>query len=151
MEGVPLIPRFTNKESRDLKLEKYAEDWVFNKNSDIWSNNDNSAGDNYGSFNVGYNKAKEAYGFTREDVLKAIKFGESNDISQSNPDGIKTEDEIEEFINSIKIGAPPKYFIGEYWSIPCLDNIQGCLEPHFEFLYDFNEKGTVELIGTYEY
>ena len=84
-------------------------------------------------------------------MLKAIKFGESNDISRSNPDGIKTEDKIEEFINSIKIGNPSKYFTGECWSIPRLDNIQGCLESHFEFLYDFNEKGTVELIGTYEY
>lgn len=53
MEGVPLIPRFTDKESRDLKLEKCAEDWGSNKNSGIWSNNDNSAGDNYGSFKAG--------------------------------------------------------------------------------------------------
>lgn len=37
----------------DEEIRKAADEWVFDKNGMKWSNNDNSAGDNYGSFMAG--------------------------------------------------------------------------------------------------
>ena len=40
----------SKEEPKQETLEEAAEKWVFETNSHKWSNNDNSAGDNYGSF-----------------------------------------------------------------------------------------------------
>ena len=41
----------------DVAMEKLATDWVFD--SDKWSNNDDTAGDNYGSFKAGFIACRE--------------------------------------------------------------------------------------------
>ena len=41
------------------KLVEAAEKWVFDTNSHKWSNNDNTAGDNFGSFIAGAKWQKE--------------------------------------------------------------------------------------------
>jgi len=45
-----IIPQ---EESKQETLEEAAEKWVFETNGHKWSNNDNTAGDNYGSFKAG--------------------------------------------------------------------------------------------------
>jgi len=51
---------------------KAATKWVFETNSHKWSNNDDTAGDNYGSFLAGYKLAQER-SYSEEEV---IAFGE---------------------------------------------------------------------------
>lgn len=56
-------------------LEEEAEKWVFETNGHKWSNNDDTAGDNYGSFIAG---AKSKYAQTKRieselETLKLIK------------------------------------------------------------------------------
>jgi hypothetical protein len=53
------------------KAGKAAHKWVFDKNSHKWSNNDNTAGDNYGSFIAGARwQSKRMY--TQEEVEKLL-------------------------------------------------------------------------------
>jgi|688.fasta_scaffold204300_5 hypothetical protein len=40
-------------------LDNLADSWVFEKNGHKWSNNDGTAGDNYGSFKAGFERALE--------------------------------------------------------------------------------------------
>jgi hypothetical protein len=61
-----------------VDVNKLAEEWVFDKNGHKWSNNDNSAGDNYGSYKEGFNKAMELNKdkvFTLADIEKAFDSG----------------------------------------------------------------------------
>lgn len=41
----------------DEEIKGAADEWVFDKNGMKWSNNDNTAGDNYGSFMAGVKRA----------------------------------------------------------------------------------------------
>jgi hypothetical protein len=55
-------------------LEEAAEKWVFETNGHKWSNNDDSSGDNYGSFKEGANwQAQRMY--TEADIQKAFFAG----------------------------------------------------------------------------
>jgi hypothetical protein len=57
-----------------VNVNELAEEWVFEINGHKWSNNDNSAGDNYGSYKEGFNKAMELNKdrlFTIEDMKRA--------------------------------------------------------------------------------
>ena len=57
-----------------VDVEKLAEEWVFETNGHKLSNNDDTAGDNFGSYREGFNKAMELNKdkvFTEEDMRKA--------------------------------------------------------------------------------
>jgi hypothetical protein len=59
-----------------VDVDKLAEEWVFETNGHKWSNNDDTAGDNYGSYKCGFNKAMELSKdkvFTLEDVRKLLR------------------------------------------------------------------------------
>jgi hypothetical protein len=48
------------------KIRKAAEKWVFDTNGDKWSNNDDTAGDNFGSFIEGAkSKAAKKYWYKK--------------------------------------------------------------------------------------
>ena len=64
LEGVPLLPEIGND------AEESASGWI-EENSYKWSNNNDEAGDNYGSFRAGYLKSRETYKYT-EQMAKAI-------------------------------------------------------------------------------
>lgn len=56
---------------RGFDLEELANEWVFETNGHKWSNNDDTAGDNYASFKAGFQKALELMGdkkFSEDDV-----------------------------------------------------------------------------------
>ena len=70
-----------------VDVNKLAEEWVFDKNGHKWSNNDNSAGDNYGSYKEGFNKAMELNKdkvFTLEELYLVFALGKNNDESRIN-------------------------------------------------------------------
>lgn len=54
--------------------EDAAEKWVFDTNGHKWSNNDNTAGDNYGSFIEGAKWESERM-YSEEDLKKAFNAG----------------------------------------------------------------------------
>jgi hypothetical protein len=64
---------------RDETVEEAAETWVFETNGHKWSNNDDTAGDNYGSFKAGATWQAER-GYSEEEVEKMVRaaytFGE---------------------------------------------------------------------------
>ena len=47
-------------------LDELANEWVFETNGHKWSNNHDTAGDNYGSFKAGFQKALELLTFKSE-------------------------------------------------------------------------------------
>jgi hypothetical protein len=64
---------------RNETVEEAAETWVFETNGHKWSNNDDTAGDNYGSFMAGAEWQSER-GYSEEEVEKMVRaaytFGE---------------------------------------------------------------------------
>jgi len=68
------IKRYKDCVGRDRKpkqetLEEMANKWVFETNGYKWSNNDDTAGDNYGSFVAGYKEALKTM-YSEEEVRK---------------------------------------------------------------------------------
>ena len=59
-----------NKET----LEEATEKWVFETNGHKWSNNDDTAGDNYGSFIAGA-KWKQERSYSEEEVKQIANLG----------------------------------------------------------------------------
>lgn len=53
-------------------LEEAASKWVFETNGHKWSNNNDEAGDNFGSFIAGFNEAERRL-YNEEDMRKAIQ------------------------------------------------------------------------------
>ena len=52
-------------------IEESAERWVFDTNGHKWSNNDDTAGDNYGSFITGA-KWQQERSYSEEEVLEIL-------------------------------------------------------------------------------
>lgn len=87
-----------------VDVEKLVDEWVFETNGHKWSNNDDTAGDNYGSYKEGFNKAMELNKdkvFTREDMRKGIQFGEDN-TDMDSFDTVISDKEVNEFIQSLQ-------------------------------------------------
>lgn len=55
----PIVVKEDEEYSHIPIEHRLATEWVFETNGDKWSSNDDTAGDNYGSFIEGYNKAME--------------------------------------------------------------------------------------------
>jgi hypothetical protein len=133
-----------------IDVEKLAEEWVFEKNGHKWSNNDDSAGDNYASFKEGFNKAMELNKdkrFTSRNMLRAYMEGTNDGTefesmmdydSEDNAEAYEFAKEAEkEFIKSlqqpteieveIEMDAIPADRAPNGWDIfPKLDS-EGCL------------------------
>jgi len=77
-----------------VDVEKLADEWVFETNGHKWSNNDDTAGDNYGSYKEGFKKAMELNKdkvFTLEDIEEAFAYGQLNQLhNQKYFSGSKT-------------------------------------------------------------
>ena len=63
-------------------LEEAALKWVFETNGHKWSNNDNTAGDNYGSFIAGAKHASERM-YSEEDLRRAYTVGKHGGVNQT--------------------------------------------------------------------
>jgi hypothetical protein len=77
-------------------LEEAAETWVFETNGHKWSNNDGTAGDNYGSFKKGAKWQAERM-YSEEDMKLAFEAGHKKGFS-----GYPNTDTFKEFIQSLK-------------------------------------------------
>jgi len=81
------------EELKQKTLEEAAEKWVFETNGHKWSNNDDSAGDNYGSFIEGAKWQSERM-YSEEGVLKILR--------QFNKDKPKLIFGVEEWFEQFK-------------------------------------------------
>ena len=83
-----------------IDVEKLAEEWVFQINGNKWSNNDNTAGDNYGSYKEGFDKAIELNKdkvFTEEQMFRMFLFGHS--LSEAIKRGVIEDKPVGEIFN----------------------------------------------------
>lgn len=84
--------------------EQLAEEWVYETNGHKWSNNNDEAGDNYGSFLAGYN-ARQAEVDDLNNQLAAkekeiVEFATWVMNNARNLDWLTPEEMIEKFRNS---------------------------------------------------
>ena len=144
LEGVPLLPEFGKKED----AEKIAYNWFVtaDKKNTIfdlgWVN----------IFTAGYNKAKETYKYTEEDLIKAIELAQTPLDYDSLPF-------IDEVMQSLQQQKRPKYFGCEmepkYKHIGAVKGIYGSGFRKQNLMYGLsktitNSQGQKELVGTYE-
>jgi len=86
---------------RGYDLDALAENWVFTLNGHKWSNNDDTAGDNYGSFIAGAKTILEILSdkkFNEHDVRNAYFHGEKDSYVK----GGQTKEMENEFIQSLQ-------------------------------------------------
>jgi hypothetical protein len=73
-----LVGDINNKEWEEVQvgedpIEEAANKWVFETNGNKWSNNDDTAGDNYGSFKAGAEWMEDKQkGYSEEDLFKIL-------------------------------------------------------------------------------
>ena len=86
-------------------IEESAEKWVFETNGHKWSNNDDSAGDNYGSFITGFKCCQEQT-YSKEEVESIWKFAlysaEQHDKFGNRNKSYFIKKDVEEFIEEFK-------------------------------------------------
>ena len=133
LEGVPLLPEF-----------KYEDD--VEKIADILK-----VGATYKDYEhlvkrgiiIGYNKAKETYKYTEEDLIKAIELAQTPSDYDSFP-------LIDEVIQSLQQPKRPKYFECEYQPItPNKYTTEDHLDVELKTIT--NSQGQTELVGEYNY
>lgn len=78
----------TNNPSIDIgqiidEVEELADKWVFKTNGHKWSNNDDTAGDNYSSFIEGYNTHSQTQSLSDDEVAEFLEWG--NNYIKTNP------------------------------------------------------------------
>jgi hypothetical protein len=89
-----MVPKkyFGEVETIDYKLNNLADKWVFETNGHKWSNNDDTAGDNFGSFKEGYRTAQKTL-YDENEVLELVL---------NRPGPYLTDDEIKEWFGRNK-------------------------------------------------
>ena len=136
LEGVPLLPEFSQEDDVvELALRTYP-----------FGNSERNA------LITGYNKAKETYKYTEEDLIKAIELAQTPLDYDSLPF-------IDEVMQSLQQQKRPKYFGCEmepkYKHIGAVKGIYGSGFRKQNLMYGLsktitNSQGQKELVGTYE-
>ena len=70
------------RNSMDKKLDEAAQQWVFETNGHKWSNNDDTAGDNYGSFKEGAKWQAERM-YSEDDLRQVYIVGKHGGVNQT--------------------------------------------------------------------
>ena len=122
LKGVPHIRRKVISENSQEYQSAY--EWVFNKNGHKWSNNNDEAGDNFGSFLEGYKKASQ-FLFTEDQLMDAMSFSELYIIEKDKPLFLKSN------------GNPTK---------DCLDFIKSLKQPKVEITFIKNQPVECKLL-----
>jgi hypothetical protein len=135
LEGVPLLPKFSKEEDvAELSLKTYP-----------FGNPERNA------FITGYNKTKETYKYTEEDLIKCILFGMEKGLSVGKiPE--TDNDWVNNYVNSLQQPKRPKYFECEMEQLPSnesfgLDYGSSSLKPKTII----NSQNQTELVGEYIY
>jgi len=149
LEGVPLLPEFSQEDVVvDLALTYSSSEG--NINPEGYS--DKQVGLLHG-FIDGYNKAKETYRYTEEDLIECILFGMKKGLSVGKiPE--TDNDWVNNYVKSLQQPKRPKFF--EYVTIYRVKS--GTIQEHKDGLAGFeyyepktivNSKGQEELVGSY--
>jgi hypothetical protein len=102
IEVIPLLPPFSW--SQQYGVEKLAEDkYPISVGGSMWmpSNHDMMQANKQEGFIQGYNKAKETYKYTEEDIANAVMFGRWGETDKKS---------YNKFIQSLQQPKRPKYF-----------------------------------------
>jgi hypothetical protein len=150
LEGVPLLPEFGDE---DDTVDNLVKDYITEEIRPYLDRNPNQhyrigiyGGSDVG-FRKGYNKAKETYKYTEEDLRKAFQAGESRWGTNGLIDTEPNEDEI---VQSLQQPKRPKYFECKYKPItPHKYTVDDHLEVELKTIT--NSQGQTELVGTYYY
>ncbi len=145
LEGVPLLPEF----SEDSILNNLVGDYIKKEVEPVISKNSSQdyrigayGGSDIG-FRKGYNKAKETYKYTEEDILDAWELGASEGLPL-------TREKKDKLIKSLQQPKRPKYFECEYKPItPHKYTVDDHLEVELKTIT--NSQGQIELVGEYTY
>jgi hypothetical protein len=148
IEVVPLLPPFSW--SQQYGVEKLAEDkYPISVGGSMWmpSSHDMMQANKQEGFIQGYNKAKETYKYTEEDIQKAFIAGEERIINKPNSSEL---DDFTNFIKSLQQPKRPKYFeceMEDYGQFDCGVFMKDGEEPKTIT----NSQGQTELVGEYIY
>ena len=141
LEGVPLLPEFSEKED---DVEKVAKKEYPSTNTHL-DRLDEADGNAYyrSIFKKGYNKAKETYKFTEEDLRECCSL-------IFNALGVRDDITTDEIIQHIQQPKRPKYFDCE------IEYIHDETVPYPKTLGTkpktiTNPQGNIELVGEYSY
>jgi len=149
-EGVPLLPEFKQEDDADkLAKESYSEEgW-----SEPWRQMQR---DSQVTFKVGYNKAKETYKYTEDDLIAFSNFVTTNLMHHSDSNGFYIGvRKVLELFKNIQQPELPKYF--ECQMSPMnLDEIRengkGFLHTNTnKMVVITNSKDQIELVGKYTF
>jgi hypothetical protein len=142
IEGVPLLPEFDESD----KVEKLAYNWFVtaDKKNTIfdlgWVN----------IFTAGYNKAKETYRFSEDDLIECILFGMKKGLSVGKiPE--TDNDWVNNYVKSLQQPKRPKYFECEVEDTFLLKKRKGGNTIMVKPKTVINSQGQIELVGEYIY
>jgi hypothetical protein len=141
LKGVPLLPEFSKEED---DVEKVAKKEYPSTNTHL-DRLDEADGNAYyrSIFKKGYNKAKETYKYTEEDILDAWELGASERLPL-------TREKKDKLIKSLQQPKRPKFFECEYKPItPHKYTVDDHLEVELKTIT--NSQGQIELVGEYTY
>ncbi len=146
LEGVPLLPEF----SEDSILNNLVGDYIKKEVEPIISKNSSQdyrigayGGSDIG-FRKGYNKAKETYKYTEEDILDAWELGASEGLPL-------TREKKDKLIKSLQQPKRPKYFECEMEDTFLLKNRKGGNTIMAKPKTITNSERQTELVGEYIY
>ncbi len=148
LEGVPLLPKFSQEED----VEKLSDSFV-KKEVQVASESTNRAIKL--GFIEGYNKAKETYKYTEEDLINFSNFVTTNLMEHSDSNGFYIGvRKVLELFKQIQKPKRPKYFTIKTTNM----NLDEIREQGKGFLHAntdkpviiTNSQGQRELVGTYE-
>jgi hypothetical protein len=149
LEGVALLPPFSC--SQQYGVEKLAEDkYPISVGGSMWmpSSHDMMQANKQEGFIEGYNKAKETYKYTEEDLIKAIELAQT-------PSDYDTFPLIDEVMQSLQQPKRPKYFECKEQKDCPFDFTSRCTMDRCDckdkLKITTNLQGQTELVGSYIY
>jgi hypothetical protein len=146
LEGVPLLPEF----SKEDDVEKEAKDYADNSATCDYEEGINVG--KYQGFLEGYNKAKETYKYTVDDMIACWKYAS---MDKHQIIGNQIGDHYLSFIQSLQQPKRFKYFkceIDNILSYNADDGVNALVNPSFgKRKTIINSQGQTELVGSYIY
>lgn len=150
LEGVPLLPQFTQEEDVKLIAKQEAEKLHDKSKHEDWDIYDELISEDAWLIEKGYNKAKETYKYTEEDLINAYERG-MNNIDSDGCHIDQPSDDFNDFIQSLQQPKRPEYFEWEMEDTFLLKNRKGGNTVMAKPKTITNSQGQIELVGEYIY
>jgi hypothetical protein len=147
LEGVPILPEFSEEDDIKLIAKQEAEKLHDKSRHEDWDIYEELVSEDAWLIEKGYNKAKETYKYTEEDLISFHKWAfQKVRIEESDKN---TKELLDEW-QSLQQPKRPKYFECEYKPItPHKYTVDDHLE--VELKTTTNSQGQTELVGEYIY